>query len=158
IVAMGTLAKLGPAARTAVPTVLALLDDKNREVGDAAAGAMRDLAKVNIPAVFEAYRKDKGGINLVSDWLETIGPRDDHAVEDLVGSLKDADPSIRSMSLGGLRRIGPKARRAVPSIRALLADKEDHVRRAAREALAGIGEDAGKEAVTESKPAKEADK
>jgi HEAT repeat protein len=63
------------------------------------------------------------------------------------------------MALGGLRRIGPKAKRAAPSIRELLADKDDGVRNRAREALAAIGEDAPKEdGDKEKESAKEADK
>jgi hypothetical protein len=56
----------------------------------------------------------------------------------LIKLLKDDDHRVRYYAAAWLGQMGPDANEAIPHLRALLEDDDDHVRRAAEDALARI--------------------
>jgi hypothetical protein len=56
----------------------------------------------------------------------------------LIKLLKDDDHRVRYYGAAWLGQIGPDANEAIPHLRALLDDDDEHVRRAAEDALARI--------------------
>ena len=107
-----TARRLGEDGAKGVPALIELLNDKDGEVRELAAGSLGQIgpeAKAAVPALIELL-KDKG---------DRSGTRDS-----------------ASMALG---RIGPDAKEAIPALTELLRESHESVRRPAANALAGIG-------------------
>ncbi len=158
------LADLGPAAGKAVLALLGRLDDRAVAAGggtvrDAALSAVERVGKYDIRAVYAAARRDKLTDLDLGRVIDSLGPDDAHAVAGLAAELKDrdADPVTGNRAiytLGGLKRIGPKAAPALPAVRALLTDRSPEVRKSAAEAVAAIGAGDGKDGPTRDRPAR----
>lgn len=159
----GVLGDLGPPAGKAVPALIAALEgaksgtEKDR---DAFRFPIQQLGKYDIRAVYAAVRQDKLTEFDLGQIIETLGPDDDHAVAGLVEELKgrEADPITDNWhiyTMGGLKRIGPKAAPALPELKILLKDKSEIVRGCAAEAIAVIGAGDGKDAPTSKSPKKD---
>jgi hypothetical protein len=143
------LADLGPAAGKAIPALLGRLDDRAVATGggtarDAALSAIEQVGKYDVRAVYAAARRDQLTDFELGRVIDSLGPDDAHAVAGLTAELKDraAHPVTGNwvvFTLGGLKRIGPKAASALPAIREALNDRSPEVRRSAAEAVAAIG-------------------
>lgn len=101
-----TIGKIGPAAVSAVPALVACLKDEAATVREHSAEALGDL-----------------------------GPPAGDGVPGLVAVLDDPAPRVRRDAVRSLGQIGDPARTAVPQIKLLLKDKEAIVQEAARNAL-----------------------
>lgn len=101
-----TLGKIGPAAKSAIPTLIAVLKDSEVLLREHAAEALGD-----------------------------IGPDSAEAVPHLIPLLKDEDSRVRRDVVRALGMIGPAAKSASPAILPLLNDDEPPVREAAKVAL-----------------------
>jgi serine/threonine protein kinase/HEAT repeat protein len=109
--AIRTLGRIGPPARLAIPSLLALLRDPNNIV-----------------------RQE------VTDALEKIGPPERKDVHTLQQSLQDPSPEVRAYAAGALGKIGQEGRGYVGSLVAVLkGDKEPSVRQSAAKALGVMG-------------------
>jgi len=109
--AIRNLGKIGPPARLAVPSLLALVKDPNNIV-----------------------RQE------VSDALEKIGPPERRDFHTLQQSLLDPSPEVRAYAAGALGKIGQEGRGYVGSLVAVLkGDKEPSVRQSAAKALGVMG-------------------
>ncbi len=107
--AANTLGKMGPAAKKAVPKLVAAMKDPEPLVREHAAEALGE-----------------------------IGPDAKDAIPALTQALKDSDARVRRDAVRSLGQMGPLAKSAVESIRPLLKDKEERVRKAARASLQQI--------------------
>jgi serine/threonine protein kinase/HEAT repeat protein len=109
--AIRNLGRIGPPARLAIPSLLALLKDPNNIV-----------------------RQE------VSDALEKIGPPERKDFHTLQQSLQDPSPEVRAYAAGALGKIGQEGRGYVGSLVAVLkGDKEPSVRQSAAKALGVMG-------------------
>jgi HEAT repeat protein len=104
-----TLGKIGPAAKEAVPDLIAALKDSDALVREHAAEALGD-----------------------------IGPQAKESISALEKVLKDPDARVRRDAVRSLGQMGSAAKSALESIRPLLRDKEERVRKAARTSLQQI--------------------
>jgi HEAT repeat protein len=114
-----TLAEMGPDAREAIGTLVAILRGRNQP---ARAWALYVLGR--------------------------MGPAGQEALPALMKELADTKSTLRMSVLYALAQIGPAARAAVPELRKILKTGPTDLRRVAATALAGIGRDA-REAVPE---------
>jgi HEAT repeat protein len=110
-----SLARAGPAAKSAVPTLLERLKDPQGL-------PERDRVHTRKTLVFALGR---------------IGPDAKEAVPVLLAILRepDVEDDLRLAVVDALRRIGPAAREAIPALKALSRDPSSQMRRAASEAL-----------------------
>jgi len=104
-----TIGKVGSEAASAVPALLAALQDPAATIREHAAEALGD-----------------------------IGPPAAEAVQSLASVLDDPAPRVRRDAVRSLGQIGQPARTVVAQIQTLLKDKEDIVRKAARDTLQAI--------------------
>ncbi len=104
-----TIGKIGAKAASAVPALVAVLQDPAATIREHAAEALGD-----------------------------IGPPAAEAVKPLASVLNDPAPRVRRDAVRSLGQIGPPARTVVSEIQALLKDKEEIVREAARTTLQTI--------------------
>ncbi|HJZ55559.1 MAG TPA: HEAT repeat domain-containing protein, partial [Gemmataceae bacterium] len=100
------IARIGPAARDAVPALIETLKDEDAHVRWSAAVA-----------------------------LAQITPAAKDAVPVLIESLKDKEFAIRYRAVVGLGKIGPDAKAAVPALIEALKDEESAIREAAGDSL-----------------------
>jgi len=110
------LAAIGPAAKSAVPRLLA--QAKHDPIQNAAAAAAGALKKIDL-----------------------VATRDVMAIS--LSALRDKDVEIRRRACVMLGSMGPVAKPAVPLLREALNDEDDLVRDRAVRALGGIGIPAG---------------
>jgi hypothetical protein len=113
------LAAIFPAAKEAVPSLLAALKDSEVSVRGEAAAA---LVKIDPRHIAEAQPS-------------------------LIAALKDKDPEVRCTAAQGLGQVGAPARSAVPLLQATLKDTNRQVRREAAISLAEIDPTQAKDAV-----------
>ncbi len=100
------LGKIGPAARTAVPTLIQGLADTNSAVREAAASALwqiRSEPTLVVPALMKA--------------------------------LSDPSQTVRTEAMGGLAVLGTNARPAIPLFLQLASDPDENIRSEAMDAL-----------------------
>jgi HEAT repeat protein len=148
------LSKMAPASRSAVPALAVALRDEEPFVRMNAATALFQLrtgAHEAVPALIQAFQDDINSKELPGFWV-SIGEmmalalgRDSAGSEDGVAvlqkALADATTTRRRYILArALGEIGFEARPAAPQLRALLADKDEDVRRIAQDSLMRIGE------------------
>lgn len=148
------LSKMAPASRAAVPALVVALRDEEPFVRMNAATALFQLrigAHDAVPALIAAFQDDCNSRELPGFWVSiaemmalALG-RDSAGSDDGVPVLQKAlaeatSPRRRYILARALGEIGLEARPAAPQLRALLADKDEDVRRAARDTLMRIGE------------------
>ena len=102
---------LGPAAKDAVPSLMAALEDDDLFVRlDAAAafGHIGPEAALAIPALVQALTNQHRGVRFNSAYsLGLLGPMAKDAVLALKVALNDADPDVRKKALEALQKIDP---------------------------------------------------
>ena len=139
-VALGTI---GPEAKSAIPTLAELLDDKDlRREAASALGNMGPEAKIATPALTGLLQDKLIPINVrfaAAEALVEIGSEVNAAIVVLTDVLKGKNSCLRIDAIRALARTGPAAKTAGPALAGLLNDEDPHVRIAAAEALVEIG-------------------
>jgi HEAT repeat protein len=142
--ALFDLGAIGPGARTALPAVVPLLRDGDKEVRYYAArtlgrfGAQGKAAADDLKAALEDKEPSVRGGAALALWQIT-GDRD--ALKRLGEGLRSEDAGLRAAALSHLAYAGKPAQEMAPAVRAALKDPSPAVRRAAAEAL-GMTDDA----------------
>ncbi|MHC4504183.1 MAG: sister chromatid cohesion protein PDS5, partial [Planctomycetota bacterium] len=121
--AADTLAKMGRAARSAIPALARALGNEDDYVRKCAAYALGEIAA----------RNDAGDETLALNDAETGA-----VVSALVGVLGDDDKDVRSSAVWALTGIGPGAAPAVPALLARLRNKTGSTRLMLARAIEGI--------------------
>ena len=107
---------LGPAAKDAVPSLMAALEDDDLFVRlDAAAafGHIGPEAALAIPALVQALTNQHRGVRFNSAYsLGLLGNLAKDAVPALKVALNDADPDVRTKALEALQKIEPASSRS----------------------------------------------
>lgn len=119
--AVRALGRMGPPAKTAVPRLLELLNDRNQPVKTANGTTF-------YPVCFAAATA-----------LGQIGAEPQAAVPALVTLLGDGNAWLRQTAIEALTDFGPAARTAVPALLTALNDKGEEVAVRAAMALGAIG-------------------
>jgi HEAT repeat protein len=141
------LARMGPAARPAIPVLIAAAVDVEEPVRKSASGAMEKIdpewptspeAAEAVPALVKALGSKFTEVwQLASFLLGRIGKP---AVPALIDALADRwQESRQSVVARTLGRIGPAAAEAVPALAHELTSENANVRQAAAEGLGQIG-------------------
>jgi HEAT repeat protein len=140
--ALEVLGKAGPAARSAVPELIKVLQGPgeawNRARAAGTLGAIGPAAEAALPALVAALGA-KGAEEMVSRYavsaLVKMGAK---AVPLLTSALKDPDAQMRKQAATALGQLGPAAKAAVPALTEAARDGDPGVAQAAAEALKAI--------------------
>ena len=125
-----------PDVKSAVPALVAALNDPDHEVCVGAAMVLWELEQSIVPAVpgLAAALKDKNAETRkhAVQLLGTIGPQAKAAVPALITAINGEDESLGIQACWALAAIGPDARAAIPSLLAALETRpfEDDLIRA----------------------------
>jgi HEAT repeat protein len=138
------LLKFGPAARNALPALVAALRDRGRPAArDVAADVLSRLGPDAVPLLGEALLDPQCGARRhVAQYLGDMGPAARPAVPALLRTLQAEDPWLRFEAASALMHIDPDAAAAVavPVLGALLdREKGAHVRWKAVAVLGQLG-------------------
>lgn len=147
LLAVETLAKVGPDAVAAVPTLLNASWDLYWDIREGARSAIRSVGDDALPAIMESL--DSENPETKSAAANMLGYYPDAAREQfpkLFLMLKDENPKIRWAAAKAIAGLGPDGRDAVPGLIDLVNERNVNLRTAAANALGRIGPDA-KEAV-----------
>ncbi len=140
------LGRIGPKAASAVPGLIGLLKDSDRDVRGAAALALARIgnpAAAAVPALLElASGEDKQNQVFARCALAILDSKPDTHVTVLAAALADKNIEVRSTAAYALGELGPKAKTAVTALKDALKDSDTGVRESAALALAEIGPDA----------------
>jgi HEAT repeat protein len=135
------LGQIGPAARGAVPALLAYAP--NMGFFDSAYFAKAVLSPIGaaaVPALRTALDDPDVKIRVrAAQALGPIGPAAKEAVPGLIALLSEENEDPRGSAASALGGIGPAANEAIPALTAALHDKQGPVRYAAAEALGKLG-------------------
>jgi HEAT repeat protein len=138
---LDALCEMGPAARDAVPALLALLREPGQE--DSAGLVGEALARVGAPVLADVVpllqNSDVRFRRYATVVLASLGPQAKEAVPSVILALEDSDRDVRAGAAGALQTIGPDAHEAVPALLANLSTYQTQVRGAAVSALGHIG-------------------
>jgi HEAT repeat protein len=139
------LGKIGPAAKTAAPALLAALEDPDPHVRSVSATAVPEVetpAPAAVPALQKLLATESGrtAARALSKYRGEARP----AIPDLIDMLdnKQLDTETRWNAARTLGKIGPGAESAIPTLVAHLEDEAESVREHAAEALGDIGPEA----------------
>jgi len=136
------LIKFGPAAKPAVPALIALLNENDLSLDTSVApvlGAIGPGAQDAEPALLAILRGSNDQVRLeAADALGKIGRDQAEAVAVTTPILEAEDWQDRMRAAGVLKDLGPAAATSVPALTKALNDKDRDVRRAAAVSLAQI--------------------
>ena len=144
------LEEIGPEAKAAVPTLIALLADEAVcdsglnyivQVRDTAEDALIAIGSESVPALTEAVARGKP---LVSDGavyaLGQIGPKAQTSLPTVIEAINNgADLNLRRRIVRSLAKIDQTGELAIPVMVESLQDEDKYVRRGAAEALGAYG-------------------
>ena len=133
--ALEILAKLGPKAAPAVPTLIRALDnDYDRYRAITVLGAIGPAAAPAVPpllgrltdtlSVEDPYREEQTESMGIIETLAKIGPDADAAIPLLRNALKHRNSNVRYFAAYALGELGPNATVAIPDLEALQDDHE----------------------------------
>jgi HEAT repeat protein len=112
---------MGPAAKAAVPALVALLKENNKGTRHTAARALAAIGPraVDVLPLTKALKDDDEEVRReAARALGAIGPEASASVPPLMEALKD--PRIRSSVAQALGEIGPESKEAVPALVGIL--------------------------------------
>lgn len=137
------LGQMGPPAKLAVPELLKLLKDKDKEITQAAVASLSLIGPGAI-ATFTAALKDpdKDMRRNVALVLLNMGPKAKEALPALVAGLKDPEEEIRKLCILSLKEIGAEAKAYVSQVAGALKDENAEVRANAAYTLLQMGPEA----------------
>lgn len=132
------LGRMGPAAREAVPALIAALKDE--DVASRAAIALTQIGPVAVPGLRGALKSHDTVLRFeAARILGNIGPAAKDALPDLANALTDTNPVVRALAVRAVGRMGTSAKSATPTILNLLKDSDQRTREAAIRALIHLG-------------------
>ena len=148
LAAANGLARLGLAARSAVPELVGCLEnpDENEEVRHAAAmtlGLIGPAAEGAVPILIQTVQ-GRGSARLragAATALGLIGPAAKAAVLPLVDSLQSDEPEFRAAVIMALERIGPRPKALVPKLLEALRGDDVEVRGSATSLIRSFAEE-----------------
>src|SRR5262249_44044456 len=116
--AAGTLGKIGPRAKDAVPELFATLNSTNAsEIHYPVEEALKKIGPGAVPALGAALKDEKfRGRAAAVRALVHIGPKAKQAVPALAAALQDKESLVRYHAAEALGNIGAAAREAVPPL------------------------------------------
>jgi HEAT repeat protein len=136
------LIRFGPAAKPAVPALIALLNENDLDLDVYVApvlGAIGPEAQDAEPALLAILRGSNDQVRLeAADALGKIGRDQAEAVAVTTPILEAEDWQDRMRAAGVLKDLGPSAATSVPALTRALKDEDGDVRRAAAVSLAQI--------------------
>lgn len=138
---IATLGKIGPAAKPAVPHLLALTAEAAPLTDQIAAAAALTLidpsaARAIVPTYVRALNSREARVRYEAGMvLAELGAIAKPAVPALVQATRDVDRMVRRYAVNALGRIGIPASQVLPALIAALEDKESAVR---HDALLGL--------------------
>ena len=138
--AVDLLAKSGPAAEGAVPTLVDLLADSRFDLRSKAATALGRIGQVALPALDRSLKDPNPSVRAGAVQVLLQMPLGQGSViPQLITALKDTDRSVRYMAAEGLGKLGSTAESAIPDLVLALKDPEESVRSSASTALGRMG-------------------
>ncbi len=154
LVAIQGLSALGPAARFAIPNLITLLLDGDRDVRNASVQALKAIdpkwpesseAESAVPDLILALIDSDGSLQKTAGTVlakvDPHWPRSEAAREMIphfVKGLNHSLDTVRIAAAEALGRIGPAAKGAAPQLEAALVDRRKDVREAAAKALDAV--------------------
>ncbi|MCI0639922.1 MAG: HEAT repeat domain-containing protein [Gemmataceae bacterium] len=136
------LGAIGPEAKSAIPLLIASLDES--ALRPAAGGALAKIGPESAAPLIEVVRTVAKPAEVRAEAVRTLahlGQDAAAATPELIACLKETRADLNLEACRALAAIGPAARKAVPDLIPLLPAK-DKVSAAAMDALANIGPDA----------------
>jgi HEAT repeat protein len=136
------LARLGPAAAPAVPSLAGLLKDPNvafRRLSLFLLGEIGHASRSALPALIAALSDSDNEVRAsAAHLLEEIGPEASEAVRALIANLRVPQMEVRARAASALGHIGPGAKDALRPLLECLLDPDANVRYAATLSLGRI--------------------
>jgi|GEM_PF-3102507 len=137
------LGPMGKRARSAVPQLLKLIEDKDKNVRLWSLKALGDIDLRNtevIAAIVRLLRDPDPDVRRVAlNFVIQLGPAATGAGPILVDVLQDADAGIRLRACMAFKRLEADGKAGIPALITRLSDYDADVRAAAVEALSKIG-------------------
>ena len=136
--AISALGDIGPAAKAAVPTLIAGLGDSDAQVRFNAGQSLQQIGQAAVPALVESLKSEK----LQRSVLPVIAGMGSDAKESLpalVGLIRSKDLEIRREAVIAIASMGSHAVSTVPELVKMIEDKQFPNRPAAAYALGRIG-------------------
>jgi HEAT repeat protein len=151
------LNQMGREARAAVPDLIAMINDDDKQVQEEVRGALRsiafdEIARDSLSEILSAIERDSvveaiftaqlraDGADVSAGARRALVTVAEGQVPELVRRLADDDGQVRQRAAAQLRQIGRRARAAAPELRTLLEDEDIYVRLNAAAALWATGE------------------
>lgn len=137
------LGPMGKRARSAVPQLLKLIEDKDKNVRVWSLKALGDIDLRNtdvIAVVVRLLRDPDPDVRRVAlNFVIQLGPAATGAAPALIDVLQDADAGIRLRACIAFRRLEADGKAGIPALIVRLSDYDPDVRAQATEALSRIG-------------------
>jgi HEAT repeat protein len=131
-------------AKASIPKLVALLNDRDDAVREAAAEAIRQMGVVpeeTTPALASGLESPDNVVRAkTAEALGTLGEAAPQGTRLLLEALSDANDHVRAKAAAALAKVGPAAGDAVPALRGALRDTDHQVAARAAEALGQIGD------------------
>jgi HEAT repeat protein len=143
--AAARLARLGPDARAAVPSLArALVDDNSKDVRLAAARALGAVqSHAAAPALVKALKDESPAVRLAAaETLVGLGVSAETVLPTLTGALKSELAEERDYAAGVLGQLGPEAAPAVLALQGALGEADPALAARIADTLGRIGEKA----------------
>ena len=139
------LAKIGPAAKSSVPALIAALENPEGDSAHAIVFALGKIGPEAAQAKSALVKRTSSGssVAILAAWaLSQVAPKAPEvaavAVPTLVAGLSDDSPESRLVAAETLAGLKTVAKEAVPALEKAIKDKNPSVREAASEALRAI--------------------
>ena len=140
--AIRALGAFGPRAASAVPAIVAALQDQTWDGRDVAAeslGFIGDASPEVVRALCEALRDGDERVRMAAARaLGRCRATSKDAVEALAGALQDVDPNVQMAAVEALGELGPAAQSVVPQLEELARDGTPVLQATVQEALGRI--------------------